>query len=56
MTEREMFERSFERSKGYFKLINSEQWSIDNKLGILDWKGQNLSVANIKRFEAHYDT
>lgn len=56
MIERGMFERSFELPKDYFKLSLAEQWGIDNKLSILDWKGQNLSVANIKRFEAHYDT
>lgn len=34
MTERQMFERSFERPSDYFKLSAEQQWQIDAKLGI----------------------
>lgn len=54
MTEREMFEKSFERPKNYFKLSSSHQWEIDSRLGILDWEGQGLSEADMKRFKDHY--
>lgn len=54
MTEREMFERSFKRPKNYFKLSKKEQWAIDKRLNILDWKGNDLSTEDIKRFKAHY--
>ncbi len=54
MTEREMFEKSFERPTNYFKLRPEEQWAIDKKLGILDWKGKNLTEEDKKRFKEHY--
>jgi hypothetical protein len=40
MTEREMFEKAFERTKNYFELPGAEQWAIDKRLGILDWEGR----------------
>jgi hypothetical protein len=55
MNEREMFEKSFERPKNYFKLSAEEQWGIDKKLGILDWNGDGLTKADKKRFKAHYE-
>ena len=55
MTEREMFEKSFERPRNYFKLSSDEQWAIDKKLGILDWKGDGLSKEDVDRFYAHYE-
>lgn len=55
MTEREMFEKSFERPKNYFKLTSAKQWEIDRKLGILDWLGSGLSPEDIRRFERHYE-
>jgi hypothetical protein len=55
MTEREMFEKSFQRPKNYFKLGADEQWAIDKRLGILDWNGDGLTEADIKRFQAHYE-
>lgn len=55
MTEREMFEKSFERPKNYFKLSAEQQWEIDKELGILDWRGQDLNDVDIKRFNEHYD-
>lgn len=55
MTEREMFEKSFQRPKNYFKLSPQEQWAIDKSLGILDWEGSGLSEEDIKRFKAHYE-
>ncbi len=54
MTEREMFEKSFERPPNYFKLSYQEQWAIDKELGILDWEGEGLSEADSARFKAHY--
>jgi len=56
MTEREMFEKSFERPSDYFELSGEEQWAIDKRLGILDWKGGRLSAADKKRFADHYKT
>lgn len=55
MTQREMFEKSFQRPTNYFKLSEREQWSIDGQLGILDWTGDDLSPEDIQRFKAHYD-
>lgn len=54
MNEREMFEKSFERPRNYFKLTKSEQWQIDKKLGILDWEGSDLSDEDIQRYKKHY--
>lgn len=34
MTEQEMFEKSFERPKNYFKLSPERQWEIDIQLQI----------------------
>lgn len=55
MTEQEMFEKSFERPKNYFKLTPRRQWEIDENLGILDWIGNNLSDEDLKRFKEHYE-
>jgi hypothetical protein len=52
--EREMFEKSFQRPKNYFKLPFREQWAIDKRLGILDWMGDGLTEKDKKRFFAHY--
>jgi len=54
MSEREMFEKSFERPSNFFKLSSSVQWEIDKKLGILDWKGEGLSEKDVERFNKHY--
>lgn len=54
MTEREMFEASFDRPHNYFKLSEEAQWSIDAKLGILDWRGDGLSEEDRERFKVHY--
>lgn len=54
MTEREMFERSFDRPWNYFYLTEDEQWEIDGKLGILDWEGVGLTAEDMIRFRAHY--
>ena len=56
MTEREMFEKSFQRPKNFFDLSPEEQWAIDKKLGILDWNGDDLTAEDRKRFKAHYET
>lgn len=55
MTERNMFEKSFQRPSNYFHLPPERQWEIDKDLGILDWKGDDLSKEDIKRFKEHYD-
>ncbi len=54
MSEREMFEKSFQRPKNYFKLSPKRQWEIDENLGILDWMGSDLTEEDDKRFRAHY--
>jgi len=54
MSEREMFEQSFKRPKNFFHLSAEDQWRIDKELGILDWGGDSLSEADIKRFQDHY--
>ena len=54
MTETEMFEKSFQRPKNYFKLSFERQWEIDKELGILDWVGIKLSEEDIIRFDNHY--
>ena len=55
MTKEQMFEKSFERPSNYFKLSERQQWDIDSRLGILDWKGDKLTEEQLKRFNAHYD-
>jgi len=55
MTQQEMFEKSFQRPKNYFKLSARRQWDIDADLGILDWVGGNLTDEEKKRFEEHYE-
>lgn len=55
MTEREMFEKSFERPSNFFLLSSKEQWAIDKRLGILDWRGEGLSDEDRKRFREHYN-
>lgn len=55
MTEREMFEMSFQRPANFFELSANEQWKIDADLGILDWKGEDLSEEDLKRFRIHYN-
>jgi len=56
MTEREMFEASFQRPRDYFNLSTQEQWQIDSRLGILDWQGDGLTEEDKKRFDAHYES
>ena len=55
MTEREMFEKSFQRPPNYFKLSGERQWEIDKDLGILDWLGDDLTEEDKKRFYDHYE-
>lgn len=54
MTEREMFEKSFDRPPNFFLLSRQEQWDIDKRLGILDWQGNGLTPDDLARFRAHY--
>ncbi|MCP4437535.1 MAG: hypothetical protein GY810_01135 [Aureispira sp.] len=55
MNEREMFERSFMRPANYFLLPEKEQWGIDEKLGILDWKGDSLTELDLGRMRKYYN-
>ena len=55
MTEREMFEKSFQRPNNYFKLSSSKQWEIDASLGILDWEGKDLNKEDKEQFRKHYN-
>lgn len=55
MSEREMFEKSFQRPSSYFRLSGQEQWDIDASLGILDWEGGDLTDEDKKRFREHYE-
>lgn len=55
MTEREMFEKSFQRPKNYFRLSARGQWQIDSNLGILDWNGSDLTKEDKDRMDAYYE-
>ena len=55
MTEKQMFEKSFQRPSNYFKLSPERQWEIDKDLGILDWVGENLTEQEKERFKNHYE-
>lgn len=56
MTQREMFETSFQRPRNFFKLSTREQWEIDKKIGILDWDRYvaGLGKADAKRVRDYY--
>lgn len=54
MTEKQMYEKSFQRPKNYFKLSDRDQWEIDKRLGILDWSGADLTTEEKTRFKKHY--
>lgn len=54
LSQREMFEKSFERPRSYFYLSEQEQWEIDKALGILDWDGSDLTKEDKARFRKHY--
>ena len=54
MNQREMFEKSFERPTNYLKLSPDSQWRIDDRLGILDWNGDDLSPEDLERIKSHY--
>ena len=55
MTNKEMFEKSFQRPSNFFKLSGERQWEIDKSLGILDWEGGKLSKEDEERFQKHYE-
>lgn len=55
MTEREMFAKSFQRPRDFFKLSPETQWAIDKSLGILDWEASGLNADDHKRLEEHYE-
>ena len=54
MTEKEMFEKSFQRPTNYFDLSPERQWEIDGCLGILDWMGLDLTDEEKIKFRKHY--
>lgn len=54
MNQREMFEKSFERPTNYRKLDAESQWRIDDRLGILDWEGKDLTPEDLERIKNHY--
>lgn len=54
MSEREMFEKSFQRPSNFFKLSARRQYEIDKELGILDWNGEDLTEEDRKRYKKHY--
>lgn len=54
MSEKEIFEQSFQRPKNYFELDAKTQWQIDKELGILDWQGKGLTTKDKKRYKNHY--
>ncbi len=54
LTQEEMCEKSFERPRNFLKLSDQERWKIDKELGILDWKGENLTEAQMERIKNHY--
>ena len=56
MTEREMFEKSFQRPHNFNQLPAQRQWDIDNELGILNWCGLDLDEEDYKRYQNHYET
>jgi hypothetical protein len=56
MTQGEMFDASFKRPSDYFQLTEAHQWAIDQRLGILDWRGDDLTEAQLDRFRSHYKT
>ena len=49
-----MFEESFKRPSYFFSLTPEHQWSIDSRLGILDWKGEDLTDEDRLRYKKHY--
>jgi hypothetical protein len=53
-TQREMFERSFQRPRDFKRLSPGAQWEIDKKLGILDWEGGNLTEEDKRLMDAYY--
>ncbi len=54
MSNKEMFEKSFQRPKNFFELSPETQWDIDKSLGILDWEGGKLTDEEEVRFQNHY--
>ena len=54
MTQKDMFEKSFQRPSNYFKLSAERQWEIDKELGILDWEGEGLIDDDIERFNNYF--
>jgi hypothetical protein len=54
MTQLEMYEKSFERPSDFFQHEERIQWSIDRRLGILDWDGE-MTTEQRGRFNQHYN-
>ena len=53
-TQRDMFERSFQRPRDFQSLTPERKWEIDKELGILDWEGKGLTEKDKKRLKDHY--
>lgn len=39
MSQADLFEYAMKRPQNYHKLSARDQWSVDKRLGILDWDG-----------------
>ena len=50
-----MFEKSFQRPSNFFRLSGEDQWEIDKKLGILDWKGEGLTEEDVNRLKEYFN-
>ena len=55
MNNLDMYEKSFQRPRDFFKLSGAEQWEIDKRLGILDWDGSHMTSKQMERYIEHYD-
>lgn len=54
LSEKEMFEKTFQRPSNFFKLSVERQYEIDKELGILDWQGTGFKQKDKERFNNHY--
>ena len=61
LDEGRMFELALLRPTNYFTLTHDDQWNIDDKFGILDWKGGCAHEKDVmkcddcyKRFSTHF--
>jgi hypothetical protein len=52
--QKKIYEKTFKRPKNFFKLSVAEQWIIDEKLGISEWRAVGMNEEELKRYQAHY--